>query len=183
MPEKYDYLIRGGLTITQGEIHRWDVAVRGEKITKIEPNIVGAAEREIDATGRYILPGIIDVHAHPVYLDNLQGTSMTAAHGGITTIIHYAYAKPGERLLEVIERFREDGEKGSVIDFALHGGMFDPKQQTEEIPAAVQAGVTSFKMFMTYAKLGWMTDDYQLMRAMDIISKVGGLAMVHAENG
>jgi len=183
MAGQYDYLIQGGLTVAQGRINRWDVAVAKEKVIAIGPNLEGKAKRTIDAQGKYVLPGIIDVHTHPVYLDDLQGTSEAAAHGGITTVIHYAYAKPGEKLIEVIERFREEGEVGSILDFALHGGLFDPEHQSEEIPNAVKTGVTSFKMFMTYAKLGWMTDDYQLMRTLDIIARAGGLGMVHAENG
>lgn len=180
---QYDYLIRGGLTVAQGEIHRWDIAVADGQVIEIGSDLEGRAKREIDATGMYILPGIIDVHTHPVYLDDLQGLSKTAAYGGITTVIHYAYAKPGEKLIEVIERFREEGDSGSFLDFALHGGLFDPAHQAEEIPKAIEAGVTSYKMFMTYAKLGWMTNDYQLMRTLDIIAQAGGLGMVHAENG
>jgi dihydropyrimidinase len=61
--------------------------------------------------------------------------------------------------------------------------LFDPASQIEEIPKAFDLGVSSFKMFMTYAKLKWMTDDYHLTAAMDLIAECGGLAMVHAENG
>ena len=178
-----DYLVKGGLVVDQGVIRRADVAIANGKIVTVAPDLAEAAKRTIDARGKYVLPGIIDAHTHPVYLDDLQGTSEAAAHGGITTVIHYAYAKPGTKLMEAINQFRQDGESGSVLDFALHGGLFDPKHQAEEIPMAVAAGVTSFKMFMTYAKLKWMTDDYQLMRTFDIISQAGGMGMVHAENG
>ena len=179
----FDTVIRGGLLVDQGAILRADVAVREGQIAAIGADLAREAKRTIDAHGKYVLPGIIDVHTHPVYLDDLQGTSEAAAHGGITTVIHYAYAKPGTGLMEAINQFRQDGESGSVLDFALHGGLFDPEHQAEEIPMAVASGVTSFKMFMTYAKLKWMTDDYQLMRAFDIISQAGGMGMVHAENG
>ena len=75
------------------------------------------------------------------------------------------------------------GLEKSCLDFAIHGALFDPANQVEEIPKAFNLGVTSFKMFMTYAKLKWMTDDYWLAAAMDLIGANGGLAMVHAENG
>ncbi len=180
---RVDYLIRGGLVVDQGIIQRADVGVVDSQIVEVAPDISAKAKHTIDAQGKYVLPGIIDVHTHPVYLDNLQGTSEAAAYGGVTTVIYYAYAKPGMKLMDVIAKFREEGEAGSVLDFALHGGLFDPEHQSEEIPEAVQAGVTSFKMFMTYAKLKWMTDDYQLMRTLDIIAQAGGMGMVHAENG
>ena len=179
----HDLLVRGGRAVSGGGVIRADVAVSEGVIAAIGPDLDVTAERTIDASDRYVLPGILDVHAHPVYLDDLHGLSVTAAHGGVTTLIHYAYAKPGDGLLETIRRFREEGESGSVLDFALHGGLFDPKNQSHEIPGAIGEGVTSFKMFMTYAKLGWMTDDYQLMRTFDIIARAGGMGMVHAENG
>ena len=179
----YDAVVKDGLVVDQGVIRRVDIAVVDGRVVETAADLVGKARREIDAAGKYVFPGIIDVHTHPVYLDDLQGTSEAAAHGGITTLIHYAYAKPGTRLMDAIKQFRADGEAGSVIDFALHGGLFDPEHQSEEIPEAVQAGVTSFKMFMTYAKLKWMSDDYQLMRTFDIIAQAGGMGMVHAENG
>jgi dihydropyrimidinase len=179
----HDLLVRGGRVVGGGGVIRADVAISEGVISAVGPNLDVSAERTIDASDCFVLPGILDVHTHPVYLDDLHGLSVTAAYGGVTTLIHYAYAKPGEGLVETIRRFREEGESGSVLDFALHGGLFDPKGQSHEIPGAIGEGVTSFKMFMTYAKLGWMTDDYQLMRTFDIIARAGGMGMVHAENG
>jgi len=179
----YDMIIKGGLVVTGEKIQRVDVAISGETIAEIGPDLDASASRVIDAEGKVVLPGVVDAHTHPVYVDDLKTLPVSAAHGGVTTVIHYAYAKPGMGLMEAIGRFREEGEAVSVLDFALHGGLFDPKSQAGEIPKAIEAGVTSHKMFMTYAKLGWMTDDYQLMRTLDILGQAGGMGMVHAENG
>ena len=179
----YDILIKNGLTVTGEGVRRADVAVKGETIAEVAPEITAPADRVIDAAGTYVFPGVIDVHSHPVYMDDIRSLPVTAAHGGVTTLIHFAYAKPGTGLMETIHSFREEGESVSVLDFALHGGLFDPANQSAEVPEAFEAGVTSHKMFMTYAKLGWMTDDYQLMRTLDILGQVGGMGMVHAENG
>ena len=176
-------LIIHGRVPAGDELTLVDVFIEGESIARIGPSLARSADRIIDAEGRLILPGAVDVHVHPVYLDDLEGASIAAAHGGVTTVIHFAYAKPGNGLLETIRRFREEGEAGSILDFALHGGLFDALHQAAEIPEAIAEGVTSFKMFMTYAKLGWMTDDYQLMRVLDLLGRVGGMGMVHAENG
>ncbi len=180
---RLDLIVRGGRVVDGDGVVRADVAIRGGTIAAVGPNLDAVAERTIDASDCYVLPGILDVHTHPVYLDDLRGLSVTAAHGGVTTVIHFAYARSGDGLLETIRGYREEGESGSVLDFALHGGLFNPKNQSHEIPDAIDEGVTSFKMFMTYAKLGWMTDDYQLLRTLDIIARVGGMGMVHAENG
>jgi dihydropyrimidinase len=98
-------------------------------------------------------------------------------------MIHYAYARPGMKLAETVKQFIDEGRKTSHTDFAIHGAMFDAENQIKDIPQCFKMGVTSFKMFMTYAKLKWMTDDYYLAKAMDVISQLGGLAMVHAEDG
>jgi dihydropyrimidinase len=176
-------LIANGLVVTGSGAQHADVLVEGETIARVGPDIAQSADRVIEADGCCVLPGIIDAHTHPVYLDDIESLAITAAHGGVTTLIHYAYAKPGDRLLDTIHRFREEGEGASVLDFALHGGLFDAEHQSSEIPEAIARGVTSHKMFMTYAKLGWMTDDYQLMRTLDVLGRAGGMGMVHAENG
>ncbi|MBU1048918.1 dihydropyrimidinase [Candidatus Bipolaricaulota bacterium] len=178
-----ELIVRGGRIVTARGVRAADVAIEQGRIVAVGRDLAVNAERTVDATGLLVFPGIIDAHTHPVYLDDLVSLPITAAYGGVTTVIHFAYAKPGEGLMDTIHRFREEGEAGSVLDFALHGGLFDPAHQSHEIPQAIEAGVTSHKMFMTYAKLGWMTDDYQLMRTMDILGAAGGMAMVHAENG
>ncbi len=184
MGKTYDVVIKGGLIVTGSKIQKADVGIKGERVAAIKPGLPAKeAGRLIDASGKYVLPGVIDVHTHPVYEDDMGGLSVTAAHGGTTTLIHYAYAKPGMRLVDTINKFKEEGLEKSCLDFAIHGALFDPANQVEEIPKAFNLGVASFKMFMTYAKLKWMTDDYWLAAAMDLIGAHGGLAMVHAENG
>ena len=178
-----DTLIKNGHVVTASGTRRADIEIRGEQIVRVGPDLPETAGQVIDATDLLVLPGIVDVHTHPVYLDDLRSLPITAAHGGVTTVIHFAYAKPGHGLLDTVHQYREEGEASSILDFALHGTLFDPKNQAEEIPDTTAIGVTSYKMFMAYAKLGWMTDDYQLMRTLDIISRCHGMGMVHAENG
>jgi dihydropyrimidinase len=184
MPKAYDILIRGGLVVSSSEIGKADVGIKGEKIASIEARLPEKdAGRVIEASGKYVMPGVIDVHVHPVYEDDMGGLSFTAAHGGTMTLIHFAYAKPGMKLIDTIKQYQEEGLQKSYLDFGIHGTLFDPASQIQEIPKAFDLGVSSFKMFMTYAKLKWMTDDYHLTAAMDLIAECGGLAMVHAEDG
>ena len=183
MTKPYDWLIRGGLVVYPERTILADIGITGEKIAEVGTPGSLEGKKVVDAAGCYLLPGIIDPHSHPVYLDDLGALAKSAAFGGVTTVIHYAYAKPGSSLAEVINEYRGEGESESCIDFGLHGGLFDTIKQAEEIPRAFELGVTSFKMFIAYAKLGWMTDDYALCKAFDIIGRQGGLAAVHAENG
>jgi dihydropyrimidinase len=179
----YDLLVSGGLVVYPEKTVRADVAVEGERVAAVaEPGSL-AGRAVLQAEGCYVLPGVIDPHTHPVYLDDIASLSRSAAFGGVTSIAHYAYAKPGQSLVRVLEQMRAEGESGSCTDFALHGGLFETLKQSEEIPRAIAMGVTSFKMFMAYAKLGWMTDDYAMAKAMDLIGRHGGLACIHAETG
>jgi len=184
MAKKYDLLIQKGIVVIGSGVRKADVGIKGEKIVAVIPGLLEKeANRVMDASGKYIMPGVIDVHVHPVYEDDIRGLSYTAAFGGTTTLIHFAYAKPGMKLIDTIKKYQEEGLQKSHLDFGIHGALFDPASQIEEIPKAFDLGVSSFKMFMTYAKLKWMTDDYHLAAAMDVIAQCGGLAMVHAENG
>ncbi|MBM4347103.1 MAG: dihydropyrimidinase [Deltaproteobacteria bacterium] len=184
MEKKYDILIQKGLVVTGSGIRKADVAIKGEKIVRVEPGLKKEeAERIIDASGKFVMPGVIDAHVHPVYEDDMGGSSLTAVHGGVTTLIHFAYAKPGMKLIDTVKQYQEEGIKKSYLDFGVHGTLFDPASQIKEMPGAFDLGVSSFKMFMAYAKLKWMTDDYHLAKAMDLIAECGGMAMVHAENG
>ncbi len=184
MAEPFDLLVQGGLVVTGAGVARADVGVRREKVATVGANLpTEGAGRIVDATGKYIFPGIIDVHVHPVYEDNVEDCSRIAAYGATTTVLHFAYARTGESLLQKVEEMLADGLANSVLDFGLHGGMFEAPKQVPEIPRVMESGVGTFKFFLTYLKQGWYTDDYQFIKALDILAERGGMAMVHAENG
>jgi dihydropyrimidinase len=184
MTQAFDLLIRGGLVVTGAGVARADVGMRGERIAAVAADLpTESARRTVDASGKYVLPGVIDVHVHPVYLDDIQNCSRSAAYGGTTTLLHFAYGRTGESLLQKVEEMLQDGLARSWLDFGLHGGMFEASKQVLEIHRVMELGVRTFKFFLTYLKQGWYTDDYQLIKAMDLLAERGGMAMVHAENG
>ena len=184
MNENKKVLIAGGIVVTAKGYRRSDVLIEGEQIAAVEPGISSASVAEvIDASNRYVFPGIIDAHTHPYYVDDFQTLASTAAYGGVTTLIHYAYAFPETEAVEAAEKAIELGSKVSCLDFALHLGMFKVAEQYRQIPDVFKLGINSFKMFMAYAKLGRMTNDYYLAAVMDIVAEKNGIAMVHAENG
>jgi dihydropyrimidinase len=184
MTQPYDLVIRGGLVVTGAGTARADVGVSGTKIAAVEKDLpVEGARQVIDATGKYVFPDIIDVHVHPVYLDDVEHCSRVAAYGGTTTLLHFAYARTGDSLVQKVEEMRADATARSLLDFGLHGGMFEAPRQVPEIPQVMEMGVRTFKFFLTYLKQGWYTDDYQFIKALDMLAERGGLALVHAENG
>lgn len=184
MNEPFDLIFTGGTLVSGQGMRQADMGVLDGRIQAVEADLAGRPARQrLDVRGRWLFPGVIDVHVHPVYTDNMEQSSWTAAFGGTTTLIHFAYARPGESLLQALDKFLQEGQATSRLDFGLHLGLFEAPKQVPDIPQAMKLGVRSFKFFMTYLKQGWYTDDYQLIKAMDILAQNGGLAMVHAENG
>jgi dihydropyrimidinase len=184
MDQSYDLLLAGGTVVTGAGMCRADVGVRGELVAAVGPDLPReSARRVVDVAGKYVFPGIIDAHVHPVYLDDVEASSRVAAFGGTTTLLHFAYARTGDSLLKKVEEMLKDAAARSRLDFGLHGGMFEAPRQVPEIPEVMKLGVRTFKFFLTYLKQGWYTDDYQLIKAMDILAQHGGMAIVHCENG
>ena len=184
MKNEYDLLFTGGMVVTGRGLQRADVAVRGEEIAAVGGDLSRDAAAEVlDITGKYLFPGIIDVHVHPVYADSVEECARIAAYGGATTLLHFAYARTGDSLLQKVEEMLQDGLAHSLLDFGLHGGMFEAARQVPEIPRVMDLGVRTFKFFLTYLKQGWYSDDYQLIKGMDLLAQRGGMAMVHCENG
>jgi dihydropyrimidinase len=184
MEKPFDLLLAGGTVVTGQGMKRADVGVRGEVIAAVGPDLPREGVKEVvDVTGRYVFPGIIDVHVHPVYLDSVEDCSRIAAYGGTTTLLHFAYARTGDNLVQKVEEMLEDGLAHSRLDFGLHGGLFEAPKQLQDVPQVFEMGIRTFKFFMPYIKEGWTTDDYYLIKAMDMLAALGGMAMVHAENG
>lgn len=180
----FDLLLTGGIVVTGAGMRRADVGVQGETIAAIETDLPRQnAADVIDVTGKYVFPGVIDVHVHPVYLDSVQDCARVAAYGGTTTLLYYAYARTGDNLVQKVEEMLADGLANGLLDFGLHAGMFEAPKQLEDVPQVFEMGVRTFKFFMPYIKQGWTTDDYHLIKAMDMLADLGGMAMVHAENG
>jgi dihydropyrimidinase len=179
---KLDLLIRGGTVIGGYGARTCDVGIRGGVIVGLDDLDDVETAETIDAGGMLLLPGVVDEHVHPIYLDDPAYISQVALMGGVTTLMHFAYAKPGESLLEKVRELHGQALGGSV-DFTIHAGMFDPMSQVAEVPAVADFGVRTFKVFMAYAAQGWMTDDGGLAALFRAAREVDGLVMVHCENG
>jgi hypothetical protein len=180
---KYDLILKDGMLVTGKGFTHCSVGILNGKIESIGEEVRnGEAKEVIDASGMYVLPGFVDAHTHPYYEDDFTSLPQIAAFGGTTTVIHYAYAFPGDSVRQALDKAFESAGS-SCIDYAFHLGLFEVEKQYADIPHAFPYGVKSFKMFMTYAKLGRMTNDYYLAAAMDLVAEHGGMVMVHAENG
>ena len=185
----YDLIIRGGRVATASETFSADIAIRGENIAAIGRDL-GPAKREIDAAGKWVLPGGVDGHAHIEQLsgmgvmnaDTFETATTAAAHGGTTTVVCFAAQHRGHSLTKTVEDYHRLAKKGALIDYAFHMIQADPnaRELKEELPPLVKAGHASIKLFMTYEHT--KVDDEQLLDTLVAARENKAMVCVHAEN-
>ncbi len=194
-------LITNGTVVTATDMTRADVLVDGERIQAIGEGLAGwvkgsgadgsvSADTVIDATGRYVMPGGIDVHTHmelpfggTFASDDFATGTAAAAWGGTTTIVDFAVQSHGESLAQGLDAWLEKAGPKSHIDYGLHLIVREINDRIlREMDTMIDRGVPSFKLFMAYPGV-FMLDDASIFRAMSRTADNGGLIMLHAENG
>lgn len=198
--EMLDMLIFGGDVVTPKGVIKASVGVRGEKIVSITDSSFSKppAKEVVNASGKLVLPGAIDVHVHfktfNAQVDDLATLSTSAAHGGVTTIVSFISHRTdlpedglgpfrGMRLVDYLGLFIEEGRQGSVIDFGFHGRIIDDWDVIAQIPELHKMGVLSFKVNCGYRKRGRSFNDDYMIGTMESVAALGGLLQIHAENG
>ena len=184
-------LIQNGTIVTASERYQADIYVEGGVISLIGRALSLPAATVIDASGRLVLPGGVDVHTHldmaagqATTSDDFETGTIAAAHGGTTTIVDFASQAPGEGLGPALEARKKQAEGKAVIDYAFHLAVHELTEAVaEDMDRMVRhEGVTSFKLFMAYPGVH-MVDDATVFRAMRRTRENGGLVCLHAENG
>ncbi len=181
-----DVVVRGGQVVTATDVVEAAVAIQGDKIVAIGPeSLLPPAGRVIDASGKFVLPGLIDCHLHvgPEY-DDWRTAPMAAARTGLTTLLPFVTYNEGETLPRAVARLREEAEALSVLDFGFHFILNHEPYILEGLPEAFRMGVSSIKLFMTYKKRGKrMVSDEFIAKTMERLAPLGGLCQLHCENG
>jgi dihydropyrimidinase len=183
-------LIKNGTVVTAADTYLGDVLIEGERISTIGTALEVDADRVIDAAGKYVLPGGIDVHTHldmpfggTTSADDFESGTIAAAHGGTTSIVDFAIQYKGERLHTAWENWARRAEGKAAIDYGFHMIITDLTDEVEkEMDELVCQGITSFKLFMAYRGV-LMLDDGSIFRALLRTGKNGGTICMHAENG
>jgi dihydropyrimidinase len=184
-------LIKGGRVITAADDYVADVYVEDERISVIGESLDVQAERTVDASGKYVLPGGVDPHTHldmpfggTVTIDDVESGQTSAAFGGTTTHVDFIIQPAGASFSEALEEWRGKANGKQVIDMGYHMAVTDLKEggTLEELATLPDQGITSYKLFMAY-KGALMVDDETLFRTMQVAAETGALVMVHAENG
>ncbi|MBP2643232.1 MAG: phenylhydantoinase [Firmicutes bacterium] len=188
MVEEFDLIIKGGKIVTASDMFIADLAILDGKICLIGGNFEYPAKKIVDAKGKYVLPGGIDVHTHldmpfggTVSSDDFETGTMAAACGGTTTVVDFAIQPKGATLAETADIWQKKAAGKAAVDYGFHIAITDMNNAImEEMPEVIQAGYSSFKLFMTYD--GYKVTDDTLLKALKITKEYGGLVCVHAEN-
>jgi dihydropyrimidinase len=187
-------LITGGTVVTATAATAADVLVDGHQIAGVADagshRWTAGADRIIDAEGRYVLPGAVDLHTHmelpvsgTVSSDDFVTGTRAALLGGTTTIVDYAGQERGGTLAAGLAAWHARAEGRACTDYGFHLMVSDVNDASlAEMPAMVEAGVTSFKLFTAYPGSSY-SDDGQILRAMQVAAGLGATVMMHAENG
>jgi dihydropyrimidinase len=182
-------LIKNGTVVQPDGVSVADIYVSDESITAIGRNLTPRADKIIDASGKYVIPGGIDVHTHldapvggTVSSDDFETGTRAAAFGGTTSIIDFATQSKGQPMRKAYDVWRKKAAK-ATIDYGLHMIVVDVTDgRLGEIDDLIDEGVTSFKLFTAYPG-SLMVDDGTILQVMLQAKKKGGLVAVHAENG
>jgi dihydropyrimidinase len=184
-------LIKRGRVVTAADDYVGDVFVEDERISLIGESLDVQADRTIDATGKYVLPGCVDPHTHldmpfggTVTIDDVESGQASAAFGGTTCHVDFIIQPQGQTFAAALEEWKSKADGKQVIDMGYHMAVTDLKDggTLEELATLPDQGITSYKLFMAY-KGALMVDDETLFRTMQVAAETGALVMVHAENG
>ena len=180
-------VIKNGTIVTHDLTWKADVAIEGGRIVEIGAGLKG--ETMLDATGCYVMPGGIDPHTHlempfmgTYSADDFESGTRAALSGGTTMVIDVALPAPGQGLMDALGMWHNKSGR-ATCDYSYHMAVtWWSEKVFEDMKAVTAAGITSFKHFLAY-KGALMVNDDELFASFQRVRELGGVAMVHAENG
>lgn len=186
---EYDLIVKNGKIVSPDSTIISDIAIRDGKIIAVGNFKDAKAKRVIDAKGKYVLPGNVEAHMHCqapfqgcLGANTFYEQSVSAAFGGVTMFMDFANMGKGDSpYKQALARAEE--MKESAIDYSVHGKFVESTEEAmQDIEKMINAGIPTFKMFMTYKKEGVMSDDETMLKVFESAKKLNGLPMVHCES-
>ena len=182
------YLFKNGTVVSGRGTRRADVLVENEKILQVGRNLSDPLARAIDVTGKLLMPGFIDAHTHfdldvcnTTTADDFDSGTKSAIRGGTTTIVDFACPNKGESLHHGLDLWHRKADGKCWCDYGFHMTIDDWNAEIEkEIDDMYAAGISSFKMYMTYPAM--MIGDKAMYQALKKLKEKGGICGVHCEN-
>nr|WP_294692067.1 dihydropyrimidinase [uncultured Friedmanniella sp.] len=191
-------LIKNGTVVNATGTAAADVLIDGETVAAVLApgsallgfDLEGAVDAVVDARGKYVIPGGIDAHTHmempfggTFASDTFETGTRAAAWGGTTTIVDFVVQYAGENVLDQYALWHHKAAGNCAIDYGFHQILSDVQDSSlTAMDELLTEGVTSFKLFMAYKGV-FLSDDGQILRAMQKAASNGSMIMMHAENG
>lgn len=186
----YDLIVKNGVVVLPSGVATVDIGIRSGKIASLGDLGRETALKQVDATNKLVLPGLIDPHVHlnddeadkdAYAIDDFYTGTVAAALGGNTTVLDFAPAAPSGSAIDTIMSRCEQTEGQAAIDFAHHAIIEeDSEASLATIAQLPEHGTNSIKVFMFRRR---MADDYAFLRVIEAAARRNVLVMVHAENG
>ncbi len=183
-------LIANGTVVSADGEFEGDVLIEGERIVAVGRVEAPSGANVVDASGCFVLPGLIDNHTHlsmpfmgTMSIDDYNTGTQAAAAGGVTCLVDFAIQPPETDLQSTLEEWRGRADGAAHVDYGFHMAITNASDSViEEMAAMTEAGICSFKLFMAY-KGALMVRDDELAACMERARELDALTMVHAENG
>ena len=188
---RFDRVISGGSVVTPGGIQLVDVGILDGKIAATGTDLIDRSDAHeiIDATGHYVIPGVLDVHVHldlhccgTVSADDYYTGTRAAARGGVTTVIDFAIPYEGESLSDAADNWMKKAEGKALIDYTFHICITRWDEHKDQVAGMIDRGFSTFKEFMIYESEGWQSDDRAMFSTLEIMKDHGAMLLVHAES-
>ncbi len=188
----YDTIITGGTVFTADGQQKADVAISGDKIAAVGKGLAKGKKNGaniVDARGKYVIPGGIDVHVHlelpfcgTVSSDDFNTGTRAAARGGVTTLIDFAMPEGDQSLEDTYKAWRRKADDKVCIDYCFHMCLTRWNIHGPQMAKLVEMGCPTFKQFMIYASQGWQANDRAIFSALENCKKLGAMLLIHAES-
>ena len=185
---KVDLIVKNGTVVTSTSEAKLDVAIDGGKFVAIAaPGTLGLEAKETyDATGKYVIPGVIDGHVHfrePgfEYKEDWRTGSTAAAIGGVTTVIDMPNTNPKTDTVEGVLLKAKLASEKSFVDFGIIGLLV--QDSVPNLRGVAEAGACGYKSFLgeTIGKIP-APDDGMMLDGLKEIAELGLRIGFHAEN-
>ncbi len=185
----YDLIVKGGTVVSASDTFIADIGVVNGKVASVG-KLADFGKQVIDARGKIVIPGGIDVHTHfdmpfmgATTIDDFTTGSISALFGGTTSIVDFAIQKKGGTFRHALDDWHKRADGKSAVDYGFHMIVTDfPEKQHKEMDKLVSEGVSSFKLFMAYPGI-FMSTDTTIFQALLRTRDNGGMICMHAENG
>jgi dihydropyrimidinase len=188
----YDTIIINGTVVSPDGQEQVDVAIRGETIAAVGRGLASSGANGaavIDAAGKLVIPGGLDVHVHlelpfcgTVSSDDWRSGTRAAARGGVTTVIDFAIPYGEQTLEDAFNNWMSKAKAKACVDYCFHIAITNWDRHGSEMAKLVKMGCPTFKEFMIYASEGWQADDRAIYNTLERCKELGAMLLVHAES-